>query len=65
VIGAWASQTQTKHPVKAIPGMRQKVSRGAVLLFVFSLIVLGGALYLVWASPDEHAHRAARAVLPR
>ncbi len=45
--------------------MRQTVSRGAVLLFVFSLIVLGGALYLVWASPDEHAHRAARAVLPR
>ncbi len=45
--------------------MRQKVSRGALFLFVFSLIVVGGALYLIFASPHEHAYRAARAVLVR
>jgi len=51
--------------MKAIPGMRQKVSRGVLFLFVVSLMVLGGPLYLVFASPHEHAYRAARAVLAR
>lgn len=45
--------------------MRQKVSPGAVLLFIFSLFVLGGALYLAWGSPHDHVYRSARANLAR
>lgn len=45
--------------------MRQKLSRGAVLLFIVSLMVFGGALYLVWGGTHEHAYRAARAIPAR
>jgi hypothetical protein len=40
--------------------MRWKVEVRVLLLFVFSLVVLGGALLLVWSGPHNHPYGTTR-----